>query len=138
MDHLSLPDIEAIVDNETLFYAPEPTPIDRHYIPAEQLLELPATEINYVEPSDIIETMNIALEFVPSYNIDKYNPEIPGQLWHPPEAKWVGVIIDFGKGRIYQAGDSDHVPEMAQVRAYIAFLPLQGGARWDLKKQQRR
>lgn len=129
IDHLSLQDISNLADkNETILYTTKPIQIDQFSIPDEDIQKLEVKEINYIKPGDIIKKYGITLEFVSAYNIDKYNPYQPDQLWHPPEANWTGVIVDFGNVRIYHTGDSDHIPEMKQVACDIALIPVMGQA----------
>ncbi len=126
-DHLSAPDISNLAkDNETVLYTPFLTPMEEiSTVEAEDILSLPV-ELNFIQPGDIRESHGITLEFISAYNIDKYR--FPGQLWHPPELNWTGVIIDFGDFRVYHAGDTDHIPEMNQISCDIALLPVMGEA----------
>ncbi|UCG03986.1 MAG: MBL fold metallo-hydrolase [Candidatus Heimdallarchaeota archaeon] len=128
-DHLSLIDITTIANEDvTILYTPYPVKVDEFNVLDEDIQQLELKEINYIKPGDIIEQYGITLEFVPAYNIDKYNPYQPDQLWHPPEANWTGMIVDFGDVRIYHAGDTDHIPEMKQVACDIALIPVMGEA----------
>ncbi|MDF1540093.1 MAG: MBL fold metallo-hydrolase [Candidatus Thorarchaeota archaeon] len=68
----------------------------------------------------------MSFEFVPSYNLDKYNSD--GFLFHPPGDVNVGVVIDFGNSRIYHTGDTDAIPEMKNISADIVLLPVSGYA----------
>ncbi|MFW9905934.1 MAG: MBL fold metallo-hydrolase [Candidatus Thorarchaeota archaeon] len=129
IDHLSIVDIGKIADGDkTIFYTPHPVQIDEFCVLDEDIQKLKVKEIHYIKPGDIIEEFGVIFEFIPAYNIDKYNPSQPDQLWHPPEANWTGIIVDFGNVRIYHAGDTDHIPEMKQVSCDIALLPVMGGA----------
>ncbi|MFX1253816.1 MAG: MBL fold metallo-hydrolase [Promethearchaeota archaeon] len=83
----------------------------------------PAKEIKFVRPNDTVERDNIILEFVPAYNIVEERLH-----FHPKELEYLGVIIDFGGVRIYHAGDTDHIPEMATFNVDIAILPVSGNA----------
>jgi L-ascorbate metabolism protein UlaG (beta-lactamase superfamily) len=47
---------------------------------------------------------------------------------HPQENGWVGYVIDLGDHSYYHAGDTDHLPELEEVRAHVTFLPIGGGA----------
>ncbi|MFX1508552.1 MAG: MBL fold metallo-hydrolase [Promethearchaeota archaeon] len=129
IDHLSLVDIMKLAkENKTILYTPYPVQIDGFNVLDEDIQRLKVKEINYIKPGDVIKKYGITMEFVPAYNIDKYNPYQPEQLWHPPEANWTGCIVDFGNVRIYHAGDSDHIPEMKLVACDIALMPVMGEA----------
>lgn len=59
----------------------------------------------------------LEIEVVPAYNKEKpYHPQGIG----------VGYIIKIGDLRIYHAGDSDFVPQMRDISADVALLPIGG------------
>lgn len=60
------------------------------------------------------------------YNIDKIRE--PGVLYHRPEDGGLGFIVTLDGYRIFHAGDTDLVPEVRNVRADIALLPVSGVA----------
>lgn len=127
IDHLSPADVRRVADpTRSILYTPRPTHVDGFGTTVTVLEELPLKEIYYPDPWEIIEKYGISLEFVPAYNIDKYNPFQPEQLWHPPWANWTGVIIDFGNVRVYHTGDTDHIPEMQQYNCDIALMAIDG------------
>ncbi|MEW6329034.1 MAG: MBL fold metallo-hydrolase [Candidatus Micrarchaeota archaeon] len=70
-----------------------------------------------VREGDAKEVGFAKVEAVPAYNINK--------SFHP-RGVGVGYIIEFGGVRIYHAGDTDFIPEMKNVRADIALLPVGG------------
>jgi L-ascorbate metabolism protein UlaG (beta-lactamase superfamily) len=55
---------------------------------------------------------------VPSYNTNKPN--------HPQSAGNVGYIVEAQGRRIYHAGDTDLISEMASIRCDVALLPMGG------------
>ena len=55
---------------------------------------------------------------IPAYNI--------GKEFHPQSAGGVGFIFTVNDMRIYHAGDTDFIPEMKDVRADVALLPIGG------------
>jgi L-ascorbate metabolism protein UlaG (beta-lactamase superfamily) len=64
----------------------------------------------------------IKIEAVPAYNI--VHMRGPGQPFHP-KGDGNGYILTFGDKRIYIAGDTENIPEMAQIKAIdVAFLPM--------------
>jgi L-ascorbate metabolism protein UlaG (beta-lactamase superfamily) len=45
---------------------------------------------------------------------------------HPKENRWVGYVLELPEGTYYHAGDTDHVPELDEVKTDVAFLPIGG------------
>lgn len=61
----------------------------------------------------------ILLEAVPAYNTT------PGREMFHPKGNGNGYVLNFGGLRIYVAGDTEDVPEMAELKDIdIAFLPV--------------
>jgi len=71
---------------------------------------------------DVKNVKGLKIEAVPAYNIvHMRGPERP---FHPKGAG-NGYVITFGKTRVYVAGDTENVPEMAKLAGVdIAFLPM--------------
>ena len=68
------------------------------------------------------EVAGLVIEAVPAYNIR--NERSPGQPFHP-KGSGNGYIISFGGERVYVAGDTENIPEMAEMgKIRIAFLPM--------------
>ena len=64
----------------------------------------------------------IQVEAVPAYNIE--NVRSPGNPYHP-KGNGNGYVIHFGDKKVYVAGDTENVPEMANLKNIdIAFLPM--------------
>ncbi len=62
---------------------------------------------------------------VPAYNIDKFRT--PNEVFHPKELGGVGFIVEVDRARFYHAGDTDHIPEMDELKKItVAFLPISG------------
>ena len=62
------------------------------------------------------------VEAVPAYNIVHKRPD--GNPFHP-KGQGNGYVITFGGKRIYVAGDTEPIPEMAALKDIdIAFLPM--------------
>jgi L-ascorbate metabolism protein UlaG (beta-lactamase superfamily) len=55
---------------------------------------------------------------VPSYNVKK--------RFHPKSESWLGYVVEVDGVRVYHAGDTDPLPEMAGLRPDIALLPVGG------------
>ena len=59
---------------------------------------------------------------VPAYNI-KHERQ-PGKPFHP-KGRGNGYVIHFGDIKVYVAGDTENIPEMAELKNIdIAFLPM--------------
>jgi len=70
-------------------------------------------------PNQSLRLGQVVIYTIPSYNLIKTN--------HPRSKNWLGYIIDAGPLRIYYAGDTDRIPEMAQLTAIdVAILPVGG------------
>lgn len=64
----------------------------------------------------------IEVTAVPAYNIKHVRAE--GQPFHP-KGVGNGYVIRFGNKKVYVAGDTENIPEMADLKAIdIAFLPM--------------
>lgn len=82
-------------------------------------------DIRTVRPGDEITLQDIKIEAVPAYNVTKFRS--PGVPFHPKESGHVGFVITLDGQRIYHAGDTDHIPEMADLGEIdIALLPVSG------------
>jgi L-ascorbate metabolism protein UlaG (beta-lactamase superfamily) len=67
----------------------------------------------------------IDVEAVPAYNVNKFRS--PGIPFHPREAGHVGFVVTLEGKRVYHAGDTDYIPEMADLKEIdIALLPVSG------------
>ena len=65
---------------------------------------------------------DLKVEAVPAYNVVHIRK--PGQPFHPKGAG-NGYVITFGDKRVYVAGDTENVPEMADLAEIdVAFLPM--------------
>jgi L-ascorbate metabolism protein UlaG (beta-lactamase superfamily) len=60
----------------------------------------------------------ITIEAVPAYNTNKQ--------FHPRTNGWLGFILTVDGVRVYHAGDTDCIPEMKDIQADIALLPVSG------------
>jgi L-ascorbate metabolism protein UlaG (beta-lactamase superfamily) len=114
-------------------HSPHYSPLDMYSLSDEDTVWITSSSIRMTRenqitayPGDKLEYSDVVFEFVPSYNVDKTRPS--GELFHPPELQNLGVVIDFDGTRIYHTGDSDVIPEMAQIETDIALLPVSGYA----------
>nr|HID59062.1 MBL fold metallo-hydrolase [Desulfobacterales bacterium] len=74
--------------------------------------------VKVVRPGDRLTVFNIPIEVVPAYNVNKQ--------FHPKNKGWLGFIVTIHGTRIYHAGDTDLIPEMGDINADIALLPVSG------------
>jgi L-ascorbate metabolism protein UlaG (beta-lactamase superfamily) len=105
-DHLSTEDIAKVALPRTVFICPASC--------ASQL----KGDVRVVAPGDAVQVGAVRVEAVPSFNTNKPN--------HPQAAGNVGYVVELEGQRIYHAGDTDLIPEMAQLRCDIALLPVGG------------
>ncbi len=105
-DHLSATDIASIAGPDTVIVCPEGV--------GEQL----RGDVRHLAPGKSVEIRGVHVSAVPSYNTNKPN--------HPREQGNVGYIVTLGDRRIYHAGDTDLIPEMANVSCDVALLPVGG------------
>jgi len=68
----------------------------------------------------------IQVEAVPAYNLTK--------SFHPREAGGLGFVVTWGGERLYFAGDTDHIPEMAEIECDVALLPIGGHYTMDVEE----
>jgi L-ascorbate metabolism protein UlaG (beta-lactamase superfamily) len=77
-----------------------------------------------VRPGDRLTVAGVEIEAVRAYNVNKFRS--PGVPFHPREAEHVGYVVSIGGMRLYFAGDTDHIPEMKEIKCDIALLPVSG------------
>jgi len=111
-DHCSIADIRKIIKQDTIILTVADCQSKLTSIAHE------VKNITLVKPGDKLKISAFDLEVVPAYNI--------GKIFHPKEQEWVGFIITINNLRIYHAGDSDSIPEMENIKADIALLPVGG------------
>lgn len=117
LDHCSPDDIKK-VSNEN-------TTIITISMCAEKIADLETKEIKYIKPFDALNLVGMKITAMPAYNINKFRS--PGVPFHPQEDGKVGFVLEIDKIKIYHAGDTDNIPEMANLKNVdIAFLPVSG------------
>lgn len=105
-DHCSPGDVAALRGKGTLVLAP-----------ADAAAKL--GEARAVVPGQRIEAGKLAVATVAAYNI--------GKPFHPRANGWIGAVLCAEGKRIYYAGDSDRIPEMARLGSIdLALLPVGG------------
>lgn len=108
-DHFSQEDLERVRKDGTRFLAPHDV--------AREL----SGAVTPVAPGDSLEVAGVRVQVVPAYNVAEDRLE-----FHPKANRWVGYVLELGGATYYHAGDTDHAPELSEVRADVAFLPIGG------------
>ncbi|MBW2971364.1 MBL fold metallo-hydrolase [Candidatus Woesearchaeota archaeon] len=117
-DHCSIADINKILKQDTVIFAtPDCT---------SKLAKLEKNNLKLVEPNKSYSLGNVKLETVCAYN--------PTKQFHPKLNDWVGYIVTANGTRIYHAGDTDLIPEMQQIKADVALLPVGGTYTMDAQE----
>lgn len=111
-DHCSPEDVAKVQSSSTVVFASEGA--------ASQL----QGDVRIMHPGDEATIAGITVRAVPAYNVDKFRA--PGRPFHPKEALHNGYLLEVGDERLYFAGDTDCIPEMAEVVCDVALLPVSG------------
>jgi L-ascorbate metabolism protein UlaG (beta-lactamase superfamily) len=109
-DHLSTPDIEPLVNKNTLIICARDC--------EEKLAKFPHKRIHALAPGEVFEDERVHITAVPAYNNEK--------PFHPRENEWLGFVVRLDKIAIYHAGDTDLIPEMKSIDCTVALLPVSG------------
>ena len=110
-DHCSPQDVQKVSGPDTVVVAA-----------ATAAKQLPGARV--VRPGDHLSVAGVEIEAVRAYNVNKFRS--PGVPFHPKEAEHVGYIVTVDGVRVYFAGDTDHIPEMASIACDVALLPVSG------------
>lgn len=81
-------------------------------------------DVRVLRPGERITVAGVEIEAVPAYNVNKFRSN--GVPFHPREAGHCGYIVTVAGERLYFAGDTDYIPEMAGIRCDVALLPVGG------------
>ncbi len=81
--------------------------------------------IKVVSAGDSFSVKGLDVLAVPAYNI--------GKSFHP-KGSGVGFVVSLDGVRVYHAGDTDLIPEMSDVRADVALLPIGGTYTMDVSE----
>lgn len=111
-DHCSPEDVAEVQSSNTVVFASEGA--------ASQL----QGDVRIMHPGDEAKIAGITVRAVPAYNVDKFRA--PGRPFHPKEALHNGYLLEVGDERLYFAGDTDFIPEMAEIVCDVALLPVSG------------
>jgi L-ascorbate metabolism protein UlaG (beta-lactamase superfamily) len=74
-----------------------------------------------VRPGETHHVAGVRISTVPAYNTRE-----EALSFHPRANSWVGYVVELGGTVYYHAGDTDHAPELDDVRTDVAFLPIGG------------
>lgn len=110
-DHFSPEDIQKVINNKTKIITVEEAREDALKLVDEERLLIVKAEGEYK-----IDEIKFCTTY--AYNVDK--------AFHPKENKWVGYILELEDVKYYIAGDTDNIPEIQDVCADVAFLPVGG------------
>ena len=116
-DHLSLEDLKKISSNNTTIVAANEC--------VSQISNISLKEMIGIAPGDEYTIIGVKIKAVPAYNINKINPDTK-KPFHPKEDKKIGFIITMEGTTIYHTGDSDLIPEMADLKPDILLVPVSG------------
>jgi L-ascorbate metabolism protein UlaG (beta-lactamase superfamily) len=72
----------------------------------------------------------LTVSAVPAYNVNKFrSPGVPFHPKAPTDAAGAGFVVTVDGEKVYHAGDTDNVPEMADLASLkidVALLPVSG------------
>lgn len=119
-DHFDLSEIEKIRKEGTKIVAPHDV--------AREL----SGDVTPVAPGDSLEVTGVHVQAVPAYNVQEDRLD-----FHPQANRWVGYVLELGGSTCYHAGDTDHAPELSDVRSDVAFLPIGGTYTMDAAQAAR-
>ena len=85
-----------------------------------------AGEVRALKPGEQTVVGEVQIQGVPAYNVAK--------SYHPKEAGNLGFIVTWSDESLYFAGDTDHIPEMADIQCDVALLPIGGTYTMDVKE----
>ena len=108
-DHFQPEEIERLRTAQTSIVAP-------HDVAAEL-----SGNITPVAPGESHEVAGVRFSTVPAYNVAEERLQM-----HPKKNRWVGYILELGGSTYYHAGDTDHTPELDDVKTGVALVPIGG------------
>lgn len=108
-DHFQPDEIERLRHEGTKLVAPH------------DVANLLTGDVTPVRPGETHEVAGVSFTTVPAYNTREEALE-----FHPRANGWVGYVLQLGGTTYYHAGDTDHAPELDDIRTDVAFLPVGG------------
>ena len=119
-DHCSPKDVKRVSRPETVIVA------------SSEAAKKLRGDVRVLRPGEQVTVGDVTIEAVPAYNVNKFRS--PGVPFHPKEAGHVGYVVTVGGERLYFAGDTDHIPEMDDLRCDVALLPVGGTYTMDAEE----
>ncbi|MFL5825035.1 MAG: MBL fold metallo-hydrolase [Thermoleophilaceae bacterium] len=115
-DHFSPQDVELLSHNGTWLVGPA------------AVAERVAGQVISLRPGEVVDdelVRGVHVSAVAAYNTSKRDQS--GNVFHPPDAGFLGYDLNVGGERLYHAGDTDVIPEMDDVAGVdLALLPVSG------------
>ncbi|MBU1131072.1 MBL fold metallo-hydrolase [Patescibacteria group bacterium] len=119
-DHCSENDLKKIISSKTIIIASESCGLEQKF-----LSKFKVESLIFMGHGEAAEFDDLKVKAVPAYNLNKFRSA--GAVYHPQKDGKVGYIIDFKGVKIYHAGDTDNIPEMAELKDIdVAMLPVSG------------
>lgn len=112
-DHFSAEDIQKVANEKTLLVSPlscEKTVRESGLFTEDRLV--------FMAPGDAAFLKGVQASAVRAYNLNK--------KFHPKENDWLGYVVTMDGVSYYVAGDTDATPELLEVKADVALLPVGG------------
>jgi L-ascorbate metabolism protein UlaG (beta-lactamase superfamily) len=106
-DHFSPDDLKKLAGKDTIIVSTK-----------DVIAQIAIGKRQVIKAGETIDSAGIKIKAVPAYNKDK--------AFHPRSSECVGYIIDMNGTKVYHAGDTDFIPEMKDVSADVAMLPVSG------------
>ncbi len=109
-DHYSPEDVEKVARSDTKVLAPTDTVTEADAI---------------LSPGDRQDVGDLQVQATPAYN--------PAKEYHPKTNNWLGAVFTIGGVRVYYAGDTELIDEMADLADIdVALLPVGGTYTMDV------
>jgi L-ascorbate metabolism protein UlaG (beta-lactamase superfamily) len=83
-------------------------------------------EVRVIRAGEVTAVGAVEIEAVPAYNVAK--------SYHLREAGGLGFVVTWDGKCLYFAGDTDRIPEMAQIECDVALLPIGGTYTMDVNE----
>ncbi|TDF89733.1 stalk domain-containing protein [Paenibacillus piri] len=109
-DHFNLNEIQKVAKKDATIVFP--------FKELDKVTEAGFEKVVGAVPNEEGTVNGISYKAVPAYNTKTSN--------HPKDREWVGYIIKVNETSYYMAGDTDLIPEMKDIDADVAFLPMGG------------
>lgn len=107
-DHLSPSDFSKITKESTVFVS---VAAAKDRLPKKNVF-------HEVKAGDTLTVEGVRIEVVRAYNV--------AAKFHPKDLGLVGYVVTVGGRSIYHAGDTELIPEMRNIKADVALLPVGG------------